>query len=253
LASWAKISFETLAYGDAAAGTAPKLGPLFLGCGFAETLTASTSAVYNLSSTDLKSVTIHAIVDGIKQAFVGARGTVNLSMSAKGIPMFKWEFDAAYVDPATYNWSSLVVTRTGWPVDEAVNDKNTTPLTINGVALPFSAFDLTLGNQIKRLSLPGPQVGVEITDRQSSGSCTVMAPAHATFDPFTLAKDGTNIALSVKQGKIISGTSYLQADVRAVISNVSYDQIEDVIAYKLDFDVVPYAGTGNDEIIYSFT
>lgn len=246
VAQWVKVTFETLAAGSGAAGTAPKIDPLLLACGLAKTVNAGVSVVYNLISTAFGAASIYINIDGVNHKMIGARGTVGLTLNAKAIPVFRWEFDAAFVAPAAVVMPAI--TRTGWPVDEPVNAVNTTPVTINAVAMAFSALDLLGANQRARLSLPGPQAGVEIVDRAPSGSATVLAPPLATIDPFALATAGTNVALSVTHGS--AAGKKIKADGKIVISNVAYDQIETMAAYKIDYDLVPVSG--NDELAFTF-
>lgn len=246
VAQWCKLSFETLAAGGGAAGTAPKADPLFLACGFAKTVSAGVSVTYNLVSAAIGAVSTYINVDGVNHQMIGSRGTVSLSLSAKGVPMFKWEFDAAFVDPAAVVMPA--VTMTGWPTDEPVNATNTSPVTINAIDMAFSALDLTLATERARINLPGPQTGVEITDRAPSGSVTVLAPALATFNPFNLAKAATNVSLSVTHGS--AAGKKVKADAKIVLNGVGYDQVEKMAAYKLDFDLVPSAG--NDELAFTF-
>lgn len=245
-ASWAKVSFEVLAAGSGTAGTAPKFDALLAACGFAKTVSPGVSVTYNLVSAAFASVSIYVNIDGVNHKLVGARGTVGLSLSQKQIPVLRFEFDAAFVDPAAVTMPS--VTRTGWPVEEPVNDINTTALSISAVPLGFSTLELTLNTQRARLALPGPQSGVEITDRAPSGTATVIAPALATFNPFTLAWAATNVALSVTHGS--AAGKKIKADAKLILSSVGYSDIEGMAAYDLSFDLVPSAG--NDELAFTF-
>lgn len=245
-ATWARVSFEVLAAGSGVAGTAPKIDPLLLACGFAKTVSAGVSVVYNLVSAAFGAVSLYVNIDGVNHKLVGARGTVGLSLSQKQIPVFKFEFDAAFVDPAAVTMPAI--TRTGWPVEEPVNDVNTTAFAINAVPLGFSTLELSLNTQRARLALPGPQSGVEITDRAPSGSATVIAPALATFNPFSLAKAATNVALTVTHGS--AAGKKVKADAKLIMSSVGYSDIEGMAAYDLGFDLVPAAG--NDELALTF-
>lgn len=246
VAQWAKVSFDVLIAAAAAAGDVPKVDPLLRACGFDPTNTPATNTVYAPVSTGFESASIYINIDGVRHQLVGARGTVGLKINSKEIPVFSFEFDAAFIDPADVAMPS--VTTTGWPVEEAVNATNTTAVSIDAVELAHSAFEVNLGNQLARLSLPGPQVGVEITDRTPSGSCTVLAPTLAVFDPFTLAKDLSNVPLFLSHGSDAGNRVLINAQI--VVNGVAYDQIETMTAYKLDFDLVPVSG--NDELTILF-
>lgn len=246
VAQWVKVSFEIAIAGSGTAGTAPKHDALLLACGMAKTVTAGTSVVYNLVSSGFGAVSMYINIDGVLHKMVGARGTVGASLIAKQIPVFKFEFDAAFIDP-----SAVVIpnaTRTGWPIEEAVNAANTSQLAINSVSLGFSALELALNNERKRLALPGPQAGVEIVDRKPSGSATVLAPTLAVFDPFALAKAGATLPLSVTHGT--AAGKKVKVDAKVVVIGSGYDEIEGMAGYKLDLEPTPAAG--NDELAFTF-
>lgn len=239
---WAKLSFDVLASGSGTAGDAPKYAPLLLACGMAETLTALTSAEYNLVSTDIDSVTCWVNIDGVYHKFQGARGECKGKMSAKGIPMLTFEFDGIYTGPTAA--ALPVVTRTGWQIDEGVNSINTTALTVNGTDLAFSMLDFSFGNKIARINLPGPQLEVAITDRASGLSMTVLAPPLATFNPFTLADSNASVDISVVHGTVAGRK--LQLDGKVIVNGVEYADIDGMLAYKIA--ATPTPDSGNDEL-----
>lgn len=242
IAKWAKLSFDVLAAGSGAAGTAPKWAPLLMACGFAETITASVSAAYNLISTGFTSGSCYINIDGVYHKLLGGRGNCKFKMGAKGVPLLTFEFDFPFVTPVTAAMPS--VTRTGWQLDEGVNDVNTTALSLNGVSLAFSDLSGDVGNKIARIDLPGPQVEVVIQDRDSSMDVMVVAPALAGFDPFALATAGTNVALSVTHGS--AAGRKLKVDGKVILSGVDYAEIEGMPAYKLTLEPTPVSG--NDEL-----
>lgn len=247
VAQYAQVSFEVALTGPAtgAAGAAAKYAPLLLACGFAETLTALTDAVYNLVSTGFKAVSIYVNLDGTDHKMFGSRGTVSYQLNQKGIPVMRFQFDAIFVDPSEA--APPAVTTTGWPVEEPVTADNTSPISINGVDLVFSAFSLDLGNQLSRINLPGPQKEVAIGDRQPSGSVTVLCPALSAFDPFSLAKAGTNVPLGVTHGSAAGKKS--QLDAKVVITGVDYAEVDKMAAYTLTFEPTPVSG--NDEFAHT--
>lgn len=242
VSQWGELSFDVLAAGSGALGTAPKWAPLILGCGTAETIVASTSSAYNLISSVFGSVTAWINIDGVYHKFVGMRGEVKGKLSAKGIPLLSFAFTGQYAAPTAVALPS--VTRTGWQIDEGVNSVNSTGLTLNAVALAFSACDFAFGNKIAKINLPGPQLEAAITDRDPSMSVTVVAPPLATFDPFALATAGTNVAATFTHGSVAGRK--LKLDAKVIIANVDYDNIDGMLAYKLTLEPTPVSG--NDEL-----
>ncbi|HJW23759.1 MAG TPA: hypothetical protein VJ576_02585 [Rhodocyclaceae bacterium] len=246
VATWAKLSFDVLLAGSGAAGTAPKIGPALLACAFAETVSAGVSVAYNLVSSAFGAATLYINIDGTLHKLIGSRGNVSVGIAAKGIPVLKFAFDAAYVAPAAS--AMPAIDRTGWPAEEAVNATNTTKFTLNAVDFAFSAFDLNVGNQMARVNLPGPQAEIAITDRQPSGGLTILAPALGTFDPFALAQAGTVVTGTVTHGS--AAGKKVQIDIKTRVTGADYDQVDNMLAYKLTLEPIPAAG--DDEIAITY-
>ena len=243
---YAKLSFSAALVGPGVAGTAPKIGPALLACGFAETLTVGTSAAYNLVSGAIGAITAYINIDGTRHKLVGSRGNVSFSLSAKNIPLLKFEFDSVYVSP---DESAIpTIDRSGWPMEEAVTAATTLAMTIDGVDLVFSQFDFNLGNQLKRINLPGPQVEVAIIDRKPTANVSVLAPALAAFDPFHLAETGGTLSLTTTHGTVAGKKVKVDAKVRII--GADYDNIDEMLGYKLTLEPIPVSG--NDELALTY-
>lgn len=238
---WSKLSFDIAIGGSGTAGTAPKYAPALLGCGLAETLSAGVSATYNLASAGHKSASAYMEIDGILYKFIGSRGNVKGSMPAKGVGKYTFSFDSFYTTPVTGSLTGL--DKTGWTYEDGINSVNTGALVVDGVNLAFQGFDWDLGNQMGRIDLPGPQREVAITDRKPTANATVLAPALATFNPFTLAEAGTVVAVTNTHG-IVAGKK-AKTDLKSRIIGVAEDQIEGMAAWKLTLE--PFQDAGDDE------
>ncbi len=243
---YATLSFEAALVGSATAGTAPKIAPVLLGCGFAETIDAGVSATYNLVSENIGSVTAYINIDGALHKMVGSRGNATLTLSAKGIPLIKFELQSIYIAPVS--GVLPVVDKSGWPIEQPVTGATTSGIEINGVMLAYSTFETNLGNQLARIDLPGPQIEVAITDRKPTGSVIVLAPGLDVFDPFALATAGTPVDIVTTQDN--RAGHKVQIDQRVRVIGAEYDQVEGMLAYKLSIEPTPVAG--NDELALTY-
>lgn len=239
---WSKLSFKMAVAGSGAAGTAPKWGPAILPCGFAQTVDAGVSVAYNLVSSGIGSVTAYLVIDGVLYKFVGCRGSVKASLTAKGIPEYTVELTSLYTAPAAGDVAG--VSKTGWQYEEAVNSANTGKLVINSVDLAFSAFEWDVANQVSRIDLPGPQLMAAIRDRQPTATATVLAPALGVFNPYALADSGATVDLSNTHGS--AAGKRVKHDLKVRVMNITEAEIDGMAAYNLSFDCTPVAG--NDEI-----
>ena len=242
LSSWSKVSFDVALAGSGTPGLAPKWAPLLLGSSFAETLTPDTSAIYNLVSAALGSVTGYLNIDGTLHKFFGSRGNVKLKLAAKGVPMLSFEFTSLYNDPAAV--VAPTVDRSGWIVEEGVNAANTSHITIDGVDMAWSEINCDIGNEISRVNLPGPQVEVVIGDRKPTADVTVVAPALQVFNPYALASKGDTLVISTTHGSVAG--KQIKTELKVRIVGVAETEIEKLFAYKLTLEPTPVLG--NDEI-----
>jgi hypothetical protein len=246
-AQWSKLSFWVAMAAGGAAGVAPKIAPLLLGCGFAETVDPDTSVTYTPVSDAYGSLSAYAYVHKEWQKMLGMRGELKGSWSAKGHYKLTCELTALY-DVPTAVADIPAVDRTGWPIEKAVNAVNTAPIVINGTNLAASAFDWAMGNNIAKISLPGPQLEVAITQRKPTASCTVLAMPLGTFNPYALKDAQTAIALSNVHGTVVGAR--VKTEIKGTIIGVERTKIENMAAWNLKIE--PRAVDGNDEIVLTY-
>ena len=242
---YASLSFEAAIVGGGTAGQTPKIAPLLMACGFAETV-ESDSVTYNLVSDNFSAVSIYVNIADVLHKLIGARGTVSLTLSAQGIPLYKFDLQAVYVGPVTEDLPT--VSKVGWQVEQPVGSATTTGCSIGETVLAYSELSIDLANQTSRLDLPGPQREISISNRTPTGSITVLAPPLSAFDPFALADAGDTVAFNTTQD---SRDGYkVQIDAKVRIITPAYAQIEDMVAYQLGLELTPVAG--NDELALTY-
>lgn len=243
---YVKLAFDVALAGSGAAGTAHKIAPALLACGTAETINAGVSAVYNLVSQSFGALSGYVNIDGTRHKMIGTRGSYGFRQEAQKIPLWHFEFDSVFLAP---DESALpTIDRSGWPDEEVVSAATSSKLTLGGVDLAWSLFELSVNNTIEKIDLPGPQVECAITDRQPSGSAIVLAPALSVFDPFAIAAAGTTIAFAQTHGT--AAGKQVQHDGFVKIVSVGYDQIKGMKAYRLGLEPTP--SSGNDELAHTF-
>ncbi|MDR2208816.1 MAG: hypothetical protein LBE22_07600 [Azoarcus sp.] len=242
---YASLSFQVAIVGPGTPGEAPKVAPLLLACGFAET-NNTTEVVYNLVSSELQSVTIYINIDGTLHKMIGVRGTMTLNLTAQQIPLYQFQLQAVYEGPTADAVPS--VSKDGWQVEQPVGSATTSGVTIDGVPLAYQEFSVDLSNQVSRLDLPGPQREMGIANRTPTGSITVLAPGLAVFNPFDMADAGETFELQTTQD---NRDGYkVQIDAKVRILQPFYAQIEEQVAYQLNLELAPV--DGNDELAITY-
>lgn len=239
---WSTLSFDVALAPFGVAGTAPKWGPIMLGGGFSETVVAATSVAYNLVTDDIGSLCAYLNIDGTLYKFVGSRAELKGKLTAKGIPLLSVEMTSLYTSPVA--GAMPIIDRSGWAIEEAVNAANTGKLTLNGVDLAFSELNWACGNQLSRISLPGPQLEVAIGDRQPTAACTVLAPALGVFNPYVLAESSQVVDLTNTHGT--AAGKKVKTDMKVKVLKVGETSVDGMLAYNLTLEPSPVAG--NDEI-----
>lgn len=171
------VEFEAELAHVGAAGDPSPLKPLLEACGFAETITAATSAVYNLHSDDPTYVTLWVYLDQVLTKLEDAWGTVSFELNPKGIAVAKFRFIGKYVAPTDAPVPTDAVFD-AFLKPKPIGKVNTPTFTVHGIAVKASAFSVDLANDLQWRSLLNEE-GVTSNDRQPT--------ARVTFELTTVA------------------------------------------------------------------
>jgi hypothetical protein len=239
----AEIEFEVELSSSGAAGTAPKWAPLLRACGFAETLTASTSAVYAPITSGAESATIWYMLDGIKHVINGARGTVSFEMNAKDVPKMKFKFIGKYSVP-TDSANPINADYSGFITPQVVNGTNTTAFTVHGISCKMQSYSVDIANQVAFRELVGYQ-GVVFTDRAPTGSVSFELDTVATKDWWTSIKNATVAATSITHGTTAGNIVKLDGP-KGQLTNPQYAESDGIAMLNLSLSYQP--NVGNDEV-----
>lgn len=204
----ATVSFEVQMYGGAAAGTAPFWGALLQACGFAETVSASTSVTYKPASSSLKIATIKAFMDGIAYTLSDCVGTVSCEYRAGEVPRFSFTFSGLW-NPAL---DASAVLDTASLVGNAFPAFLPKPFTnavfrLDSYAPVIEMFRWDIANAIGYA--PDANVSdyrrIDITGRNPKGEFDAEAVLEATYDFVSKFVNKTPVAISAFAGAVESG------------------------------------------------
>lgn len=250
-----KITFDIAMAPSGTAGTAPKWAPLLLGCGWAETVVATTSVTYNLVSTGEQSLTLAYFDADNKHLITGVHGSVSFKFPKGGIPLMSFSFTGIYNAPVVASGADAMpaVVRTGWTDEQLVDGRYTTGNINTGTAIPlaFSEFNVDQANDVKYIDLPGPQTTVVIADRAPTGSISLLAPPLATLNVYALVANNTAFTASAVHGTGAGKVATLSVKARA--TGVSAVEIDSFKGYQLTIQPEPVLAAGNDEISLTLT
>lgn len=239
-----KASFEVEMAGSGAAGTAPAYGPLLRACGLSETISAGVSVTYAPVSTSFESVTIYVNVDGVLHKITGARGTVSLEMTAKAIPVYRFEFTGLY--QAVVDGAAPTPTYTGFITPLPVNATNSSGFALHGYSALMQSLSMALGNEVVYRNLVA-QESVIITDRQATGQVTIEAPTIAQKDYFTAVTSVTLGSLALTHGTTAGNKVEIAASSTVQVTSPTYQESDGIAMLQMNLNFIP-TGSGNNEL-----
>lgn len=242
------IEFEVELAHSGAAGTAPPIAPLLLGCSFAETVTALTSAVYNLHSNDATYLTIWCYLDQVVIKLEDAWGTVSCELNPKGIPVLKFRFMGKYLpvaDVALPGGASFVTFLKPKPVGKT----NTPTFTVHGIGVKASAFSWDLANELQWRELLNGS-GVNSKDRAPKASCTFELTTVAVKDWAATVLANTEAAIQMVHG--VGAGNIVQLDMPKFMftADPSIQDSDGVAMLSGQGSLNP--NVGNDELVLTF-
>lgn len=246
-----QITGMTDVIGAATVGTAAPLSTLLRACGFAETLTATTSAVYapvtdNMASASARFHHNRDLVTGR-----GFRGNVEFMFDIKNFARAQWTLLG--LPPATGNAVTDAAlpspTLTAWRDPPAIEMESFT-VSLDGYALDAVGVTVNMNNQVTVYE--GSETRqVIIIERAPTITIRAFNPGVAGKDFFALAIAGTRVPLSFA---LDAGASKIVTTTAPAVQLSRTPQkidIEGRTGIQLEGRLLP--NTGNDEISIAFT
>lgn len=234
--------------GSGTAGTAPAIGPLLRGCGFAETITAGVEVEYLPISTGFESLTIYMNLDGVLHKGLGARGTVTFSLKNNDRPLANFNFTGLFVPVAD---AALPTVNLGaWKKPLPCNRNNTPTFTLHGYAAMLEDLQIDLGNQVVYRGLIGGAEYVRITDRAVVGSVLMEAVKVADKNWWTAIQNVDLGALAMVHGLTAGNIVEVEAP-NVQLHTPDYQDQDGILMLSARLTLSPGA-TGNDELKLTF-
>lgn len=237
------LQFDVELVGSGTLGTAPAWGKLIKACAAKETVVAATSVTYAPDSAGNESLTLYFNMDGQQHMLTGARGTFQLKVESGQIPHLTFQFTGIYNTPT----STAALAPAGWAdfqVPQPVTFDNTQQVTVHALASVFKTFDFDQGNVVTYFDNPGEQE-VVITDRESKGSVSILAPKISDKDYFTATKGNTLGDLSFTHGTgVVDKVTFASTQMQLLQPKYGNDSDRATLDAQLSF--VPTTA-GDDE------
>jgi hypothetical protein len=241
------LDFEVELAGSGAAGTAPAYSALLKAAAMAETVDAGVSVTYAPVSSSIGSVTIYFNNDGILHKITGARGSVEINITAKQIPVLRFNFTGIYNAPT--DTAAPTVDYTNFIQPQVANTAHTTSFSLLGYSGYLMSAQFNVANEVVHRELIGFEA-VEIVDRKPSGTFVIEAPTIAAKNFFTAAVNGDVGVFTITHGDTAGSIIELNAP-KVSIGNPAYQDDNGVQMLSIPFTASP--DTGNDDFEIVFT
>ena len=245
----ASITFQVELAGSGTAGTAPRYGAILQACGLSETIVASTSVTYAPVSSSFSSATIYFNNDGIRHILTGCRGTFTMNAEVGQIPTLDFTMVGVYNAPTDTALPTTTYSAQASPL--IFTQGNTSAFQFFSYAGCLQSVSFDIGNETVYRELVGCTKEVLITNRASSGTVMLEAPALATKDFFNLAQTETTGNLTFLHGTTAGNRATFTAG-QCDISNPTYGDQDGVQMLNVPYVATPTTA-GNDEISLAFT
>lgn len=242
------ITFDAEIKGSGAAGTAPEIGPLLRGCGFAETVVAATSVTYKPASSGHESLTFWLYEDGMKYVVTGCRGTVTASLQTGQTGKFSFTFTGHFSGPSDVALATPTYNATVPPV--LIN----VPFAIDSYSAVISKMDFDMGLTLAKPDSIAATDGygqMQITGRAVSGSIDPEAALVAAYDWVTKWKSSASYALTTGAIGGTAGNKYTISMPAVVYNELSNGDRDGILTREVKFQAVE--STGDDEVSIAFT
>ncbi|MBU0749151.1 MAG: hypothetical protein KKG67_20405 [Gammaproteobacteria bacterium] len=243
------IDFEVEAAGSGAAGTPPKYGVLLQGCDMSETITPTTSVVYQPTHGAAKPITLYGYLDGVLFRLSDAKGTWQLTTNAEEIPVFKFNYIGKYhpLEDAAFP--------TGLDFDDFMDPQtvgfdNTPTFNVHGVPGVMQQFSLDLANQLVWRDLVG-FAGVRIPDRKPKCTVVMEMTDVATKNWGEVVRTSQKGAIELVHGLGAGRVLTVDMPRTGPDAEPTISDLDRVAMFNGSFSVEPSAG--NDEVTLTFT
>ena len=239
-----KTSFRMEYFGSGTAITPPRIGDLWEGCGFAETI-GGADVTYKPASESLKSNTIYQYLDGLLYKIFGAVGNFKIGGKA-GEPVY-CDFDMVglYQDDA----DSAII----WPTFESNYKSPPQMLSVtftldSEVDFVLREFNVDMGIPIiNRPSAAAAHgyAGFMCGKRNPTGNIIIEAESKATYDFLAKFEAATEVAATISIGSVAGNK--LEISIPALTyTNIGIDNADGLMI--LDIPISLNLSSANDEI-----
>lgn len=250
------VQFDIEMLGAATQGTAAPISPVLRAAAMSETLVATVpgppivpgSASYKPRTDGIESATVHFNHGGVLFKASGCKANIEWEIAidnyAKGKVTLTGLVELSDLPAAA---AAVAVTLTAFRTPPAISAANWTVL-LNGVAVECTKISLNHGADVQIHHHSESRVA-RVMDRKPSGSITIYLPDLAVLNPYSIAANHTDVALS----SVIDGGAGKKISLLAGVVQIEEPKVTEINkGIGLEIPLVPKPTNGNDEYNWLF-
>lgn len=207
------------------------------------TIVCQTGIEYAPISEGIESLTLYCNIDGVLHKMTGGRGSVELVVNVKQIPVFRFSFTGLYEAPT--DTAAPTVDFSGFQIPLIANTQNTPGFTLFGFSANLESANFNMSNDVQYISLIGDE-SVKILDRRPAGNLVFEAPTIASKDFFTSAAE-TEVGELVLDHGVKAGQKVKLTAPRVNLGNPTYQDSNGTQMLSMPCTAIP--DEGNDELV----
>ncbi|ENM3954316.1 phage tail tube protein [Vibrio cholerae] len=215
------------------AGTAAPWADLTKGClrqAVHDAVAAKTT--YSIKGDATESLTLYFYQSGTLHKVTGARGSLSMNATAKNFPTLKFKFSGLHSIPSAS--AHPVPDFSNWVTPLKVGVENSA-FTIDGTAHKMISLEYDQANSVSYQEYVGHEE-VQINDFAPTATLVIEAPPLAIFDPFALAKAGSEHSLQFTNGPKGNQIGWLSSRVQ--FGRPSYGEQEGTQTYSIPLRLI---------------
>lgn len=244
------FSFDCEVKGGGTAGTAPRIGRLFLACGMKETIVASTSVTYEPESdTSLHDSLSFVYKEGPNlRKVTGCRGTVSMAAESGGRVMASFTFIGHIESEAEASAPSQTPETTTPPIFIGAD------VQAGATAITIGRLQVDLGNTTSPAPDPNADDGfgeVRVPARKVVGSFDPEALGISTKDFIGELRNSTEFAVQTGVLGTTAGNQVAISLPVCLYSSQAHGEREALLIYEMGFGAYP--DSGDDDVAIQFT
>lgn len=243
---YVEITLQFFISGSGAAGTPPPWAPIPKICSYSETVNALTDVRYQLVTNSSDTATAFVNLHGNRHPITGCKGELSRTMENNKLGYFEAKLVGVFQPPVAATEIVPDWPGSNWRKPLMVGQEHTAVSTLHGEAIGFTSYSYANNNSLQMVNIPG-YIGVDVDNREPSGSITFPAPLVTDKNWYTAVTDEDTGPLIIQHGAVAGDIVRFENGNVQVLNPEPVQILGNIAGLKLDLNPMPTSSAGNNE------